>query len=85
MSRKQLDIDEIRRIVIKETAMGMDYVPNASEIIYYIRRDQYKIRETGSKGYDLLVWNDDGYKMSVVAVADTPKQPEKAVVRGGKL
>lgn len=78
-------MNDIDRIVIKETAMGMDYIPNASEIVYYLRRNQYTVREVGSKGYDLFVWNDDGYKMRVIAVADTPKQPSKAIVRGGKL
>lgn len=78
-------MNDIRRIVIKETAMGLDHTPNASEIVYYIRRGQYKIREVGSKGYDLLVRDDDGYKMRVIAVADTPKRSSKAIVRGGKL
>lgn len=85
MSKKQLEVNDISRIVVKDVAMGMDYTPNASEIVYYIRREQYVAREVGSKGYDLLVWTDDGYKMSVIAVADTPKDPEKAIIRGGKL
>lgn len=85
MSTKQLEANDIERIVVKETAMGLDSVPSDDDILRLIERQKYVIKDTGSKGYDLLVWTDDGYKMRVIAVADTPKQPSKAIVRGGKL
>jgi len=76
---------DIEEIIIKETAMGLDSVPSDDDILRLIARQKYVIRETGSKGYDLLVWDDDGYKMSVTVIADTPKTPSKAIIRGGKL
>jgi len=83
--KEKLQVDEIRRIVIKDIAMGIDTQPTRPEVLYYLNRGQYKIQDVGSKGYDLTVWNDDGFEMRVIAVADTDVEPQTTVVRGGSL
>lgn len=82
---EKLNFSEIRRIVVKDIAMGIDSQPTQPEVRYYLNQGQYVIQDTGSKGYDLTVWNDDGFKMRVIAVADTDVEPQTAVIRGGKL
>ncbi|WP_440988753.1 hypothetical protein [Haloarchaeobius baliensis] len=81
----KLNVSDIRRIVVKDIAMGIDSQPTQPEVRYYLRRGQYVIQDVGSKGYDLTVWNDDGFKMRVIAVADTDVEPQTSVVRGGSL
>jgi len=81
----KLQVDEIRRIVVKDMALGIDSQPTRPEVLYYLRRNQYEIRDVGSKGYDLTVWTDEGYQMRVIAVADTDVDPQTTVLRGGKL
>ncbi|NLV09319.1 hypothetical protein GOC74_05160 [Halomicrobium mukohataei] len=84
MSNK-IDIGDIQNIVVTETAMGIDTEPTRPEIIYYLRRGKYYVKETGSKGYSIIVYDDQDQKIAVTVVCDTDVGPQKTVVRGGKL
>lgn len=76
---------EIERVIIHETAMGLDRPVPVMEIHRHIWRDQYEVIEAGSKGYKVTVFTDDGYKIRATVVTEENPEPEITVVRGGSL
>lgn len=85
MTRK-LDIDDIQKVVVTETALGIDRKVTEEEVLNYIDAGSYYIRDEGSIGYDVVVFDDCDFKIRVSLVMEEQvEEPDTTIVRGGKL
>lgn len=85
MTRK-LDIDDIQKVVVTETALGIDRKITEEEVLNYIDAGSYYIRDEGSIGYDVVVFDDCDFKIRCsIVMEEQVREPDVTLVRGGKL
>lgn len=71
MSETDIVKSAIDKVSIQETAMGVDEYPSRRDVRWYILKNQYEVRRSGSFGAQLLVYDDDGYQILASVMYDS--------------